>query len=66
MALATRDELLRKARVRTRQEIEEHEGKEPVWTSNEPTTQDETADYAAELFGYVDPTAPKPVARIYC
>ena len=66
MALATRDELLRKARERTRREIKEHESREPAWTCNGPETQDETADHTAELFGYVDPTAPKPVARRYC
>jgi hypothetical protein len=66
MTLATRDELLRKARERTKQEIEGHESKEFARRSIEPPAQDEAADHTAELFGYVDPTAPKPIARRYC
>ena len=65
MALATRDDLLRRARARTRQEIEEHEGSESAWMSNKTKTQDETVDLAAELFDYVDPTNLRPVARRY-
>jgi hypothetical protein len=66
MALATREELLKKARERTRREVEEHESRAPTWTSNREKNQDETADHTAELFGYVDPIIPKPVARRYC
>jgi hypothetical protein len=66
MTLATRDELLKKVRARTRQEIEGHESKESAWTTNKPTARDEMADYAAELFDYIDPTDLKPVARFYC
>jgi hypothetical protein len=65
MALATRDELLREVRARTRREIEEHESRQPAWANSESATRDETADYAAELFDYVDPTDLKPVARRY-
>jgi hypothetical protein len=65
MTLATRNELLREARARTRREIEEHEGRELAWASSEPATRDETGDYAAELLDYVDPTDLRPVARRY-
>jgi hypothetical protein len=65
MTLATRDDLLRRARARTRQEIEEHESSKPAWASSESATRDESADYAAELLDYVDPTDLKPVARRY-
>ena len=65
MTLATRDDLLRRARARTRQEIEEHEGIKPAWATSEPATRDETADYAADLLDYVDPIDLKPVARRY-
>jgi len=65
MTLATREDLLTRARARTRQEIEEHERSKPAWASSEPATRDETADYTAELMDYVDPTDLKPVARRY-
>ena len=65
MTLATRDDLLRRARARTRREIEEHESREPARANGEHATRDETADYAAELLDYVDPTDLKPVARRY-
>jgi hypothetical protein len=66
MALATRDDLLREVRARTRREIEEHECSKLGWVSSEPATRDETADYTAELLKYVDPTDLKPIARRYC
>jgi hypothetical protein len=65
MTLATRDDLLRRARARTRQEIEEHESSKPAWARSESANRDETADYTEALFGYVDPADAKPVARRY-
>jgi hypothetical protein len=66
MALATRDDLLREVRERTRREIEEHECSKPAWVRSDSATRDETANCAAELLKYVDPTDLKPVARRYC